>query len=76
MNRSTLLKLGALGATLYLANKNKNAQANAKNSPVAKTNDTEDKNTSSSKKDKDDSKHLSPFTYGKQLAKQLLGKKF
>lgn len=67
MNRSTLLKLGALGTALYLA-KNKSAGAKNTNKSPATLEPTPDTNNNNNAK-------MTPFTFGKSLADKFFGRK-
>lgn len=71
MNRSRLLQLGALGASLYLANKTKNARANNRNPSLQQRQEQLD-----NKQEKlDRNEKMTPFTFGKSLARKIFGRK-
>lgn len=67
MNRSTLLKLGALGTALYLA---KSTSSSAKN-----TNKSTSSLEPAANTDNNNDTKMTPFTFGKSLANKFFSRK-
>lgn len=72
VNKSNLIKLGVLGAAMYLMNnRNKSQARNSDNPQIQQRQEQLDKN----QERLDSQQKMTPFTFGKSLADKFLGRK-
>lgn len=77
VNKSNLIKLGVLGAAMYLMNNRNKSQAQIGNKSNAQNSQQQNQqnNQASEKANANNGKPLTPFQMGKALANKFLGRK-